>query len=131
MSYCKLCSKNKLTGLIFGENFSYGIVGQQQLQLDYPSLALSNWYRRLENRYQQQALTPEARQKLMLSNNPALILRNHLLQDAIEHAKIGDYSEMSRLFDALSDPYVESDICQKYYKPAPRDAAEIILSCSS
>lgn len=127
----QIMQQEQIDWTYFWRKLSYGIVGQQQLQLDYPSLALSNWYGRLENRYQQQRLTPEARQKLMLSNNPALILRNHLLQDAIEHAKIGDYSEINCLFDELSDPYVESDIYQKYYKPAPRDAAEIILSCSS
>ncbi len=106
-------------------------MGQQQLQRDYPSLVFVNWCRHLESRYQQQALTPEVRQKLMLASNPALILRNHLLQVAIERAKIGDYNEVSRLFDALSDPFTESDIYQEYYQAPPRDATEIILRCSS
>lgn len=127
----QIMQQEKIDWTYFWRQLSYGLTGQQQLQRDYPSLALSNWYLRLERRYQQQELSPEARQKLMLSNNPALILRNHLLQMAIERAKIGDYNEISRLFDALSNPFTESAIYQEYYQAAPSDAAEIILSCSS
>ena len=127
----QIMQQEKIDWTYFWRQLSYGLTGQQQLQRDYPSLALVNWYRRLEKRYQQQALAPERRQETMLSSNPALILRNHLLQAAIERAKIGDYSEISCLFDALSDPFVESDIYREYYQAAPSDAAEIILSCSS
>jgi uncharacterized protein YdiU (UPF0061 family) len=127
----QIMQQEQLDWTYFWRQLSYGLTGQQQLQRDYPSLALANWCRRLEKRYQQQALTPEVRQKLMLDSNPALILRNHLLQIGIERAKIGDYSEISRLFDALSDPFAESDVYREYYQAAPRDVAEIILSCSS
>lgn len=127
----QIMQQEKIDWTYFWRQLSYGLTGQQQLQRDYPSLALVNWCRRLEKRYQQQALAPERRQETMLSSNPALILRNHLLQAAIERAKIGDYSEISCLFDALSDPFVESDIYREYYQAAPSDAAEIILSCSS
>ncbi len=127
----QIMQQEQLDWTYFWRQLSYGLTGQQQLQRDYSSLALVNWCCRLEKRYQQQALTPEVRQKLMLDSNPALILRNHLLQIGIERAKIGDYSEISRLFDALSDPFAESDVYRKYYQAAPRDVAEIILSCSS
>ncbi len=127
----QIMQQEKIDWTYFWRQLSYGLTGQQQLQRDYPSLALSNWYLQLERRYQQQELSPEARQKLMLSNNPALILRNHLLQMVIERAKIGDYNEISRLFDALSNPFTESAIYREYYQAAPSDAAEIILSCSS
>jgi uncharacterized protein YdiU (UPF0061 family) len=127
----QIMQQEKIDWTYFWRQLSYGLTGQQQLQRDYPSLALVNWCRRLEKRYQQQALAPERRQETMLSSNPALILRNHLLQAAIERAKIGDYSEVGRLFDALSDPFVESDIYREYYQAAPSNAAEIILSCSS
>lgn len=127
----QIMQQEQIDWTYFWRQLSYGLLGQEQLQRDYPSLALSNWFLRLEKCYQQQELSPEARQKLMLSNNPALILRNHLLQVAIERAKIGDYNEISRLFDALSNPFVESDTYREYYQAAPRGVAEIILSCSS
>lgn len=127
----QIMQQEQIDWTYFWRQLSYGSLGQEQLQRDYPSLALSNWYLRLEKRYQQQELRTEARQKLMLSNNPTLILRNHLLQAAIERAKIGDYNEISRLFNALSNPFVESDTYREYYQAAPRDVAEIILSCSS
>lgn len=47
--------------------------------------------------------------QLMQSSNPALIPRNHRVEDALEAAvKRGDYSVMERLLDVLSSPYAHS-----------------------
>jgi uncharacterized protein YdiU (UPF0061 family) len=47
--------------------------------------------------------------QLMRNSNPALIPRNHRVEDALEAAvKQGDYSVMERLLDVLSSPYAHS-----------------------
>ncbi|XP_063724820.1 protein adenylyltransferase SelO, mitochondrial-like [Symsagittifera roscoffensis] len=40
--------------------------------------------------------------------NPKFILRNHLLQGAIEKAESGDYTEVKRLFELSKKPYEET-----------------------
>ena len=47
--------------------------------------------------------------QLMRSSNPALIPRNHRVEEALEAAvKHGDYSVMERLLDVLSSPFAHS-----------------------
>jgi len=46
----------------------------------------------------------------MDASNPNFILRNHLLQSAIEKAESGDYSEVKRLFELSKKPYDESHV---------------------
>ena len=115
----------------FWRRLSYGEVGQQQLSLDYPSLALELWFGKLNARYQITELTPEIRQERMLATNPALVLRSHLLQFAIERAQQGNYQEIERLFNALTQPFVELAKFNVYYQIAPKSSAQIVLSCSS
>jgi uncharacterized protein YdiU (UPF0061 family) len=121
----------KIDWTYFWRRLSYGEVGQQQLNLDYPSLALELWFAKLNARYQSTELTPAMRQQQMLATNPAFILRNHLLQFAIERAEQGNYQEIERLFNALSQPFVELAEFNAYYQVAPKSSAQIVLSCSS
>ena len=45
----------------------------------------------------------------MRNTNPAVIPRNHRVEEALEAAvKQGDYSVMERLLDVLSSPYAHS-----------------------
>jgi uncharacterized protein YdiU (UPF0061 family) len=46
---------------------------------------------------------------LMRNSNPAIIPRNHRVEDALEAAvKQGDYRVMERLLDVLSRPFAHS-----------------------
>jgi uncharacterized protein YdiU (UPF0061 family) len=121
----------KIDWTYFWRKLSYGEMGQQQLSLDYPSLALELWFGKLNVRYQATELTPARRQEQMLATNPALVLRSHLLQFAIERAQQGDYQEIEWLFKALSKPFVELAEFNAYYQVAPKSSAQIVLSCSS
>lgn len=49
------------------------------------------------------------RRKIMSQNNPRIVLRNYLAQNAIESAEKDDYSEVRRLLDELKRPYDGSD----------------------
>ena len=60
----------------------------------------------------------------MKDSNPALIPRNHRVEEALEAAvERGDYSVMKRFLDALSEPYAHSPE-QIEYSEVPEPAAE-------
>ena len=63
--------------------------------------------------------------------NPAFVLRNHLLQQAIEQAQQGELSELNGLFKALSTPFDENALEARYTDKPPQWAQELVLSCSS
>ncbi|RRN74045.1 YdiU family protein [Peribacillus simplex] len=57
----------------------------------------------------------ESSNQLMQKSNPAVIPRNHRVEEALEAAvEQGDYSVMERLLDALSNPYAHSDEQAEY-----------------
>ena len=74
----------------------------------------------------------ELDQEMQLAN-PQYILRNHMLQIAIERAERNDFSEVDRLFKLLSQPYLKQLDLERVedLKPLPSDVAEIMVSCSS
>ena len=63
--------------------------------------------------------------------NPAFVLRNHLLQHSIEQAQCGDFSEVNRLFQALSNPFDANKIPAEFMAQPPGWAKSLMLSCSS
>ncbi len=69
--------------------------------------------------------------KLMRRHNPAVVLRNHLGQQAIERAERGDWSEVHRLQTALAKPFAVLPGCEDLYQVAPDWASTIAISCSS
>ena len=69
----------------------------------------SQWYKLWEARLSRQQESKASWHKLMRSSNPAIIPRNHRVEEAIDAAvKKGDYSVMERLLDVLSSPYAYS-----------------------
>lgn len=67
----------------------------------------------------------------MRRHNPALVLRNHLGQQAIERAERGDWSEVHRLQTALAKPFEVLPGCEDFCEVAPDWASTIAISCSS
>ncbi|MEM8773379.1 MAG: YdiU family protein [Pseudomonadota bacterium] len=67
------------------------------------------WRSRLENE--------EAPDELMRSVNPALIPRNHRVEQMIESAVAGDYSPFERLTDVLSRPYEDQPDAEDLTRP--------------
>ena len=64
--------------------------------------------------------------------NPKFILRNHLLQTAIEKATYeNDFSEVKKLQEIFAKPYEEQSENEDYAAPPPTWANEISISCSS
>ncbi|GAA3410601.1 YdiU family protein [Paenibacillus hodogayensis] len=75
------------------------------------ALWLEQWKARLGRQQESEASSHQ----LMRSSNPALIPRNHRVEEALEAAeKQGDYRVMERLLDALSSPYAHSSEQDEY-----------------
>jgi uncharacterized protein YdiU (UPF0061 family) len=67
----------------------------------------------------------------MLSVNPKFVLRNHLVEVAIQKSKNGDHSEVDTLFKLLQSPFDEQPAFESYAQLPPAWASEIEISCSS
>ncbi|ULL16053.1 YdiU family protein [Paenibacillus sp. H1-7] len=67
------------------------------------------WHKKWQARRGRQQESEAASHQLMKSSNPAVIPRNHRVEEALDAAvDEGDYSVMERLLDALSSPYEHS-----------------------
>ncbi|MCR8658745.1 protein adenylyltransferase SelO [Paenibacillus endoradicis] len=67
------------------------------------------WYTNWQERVGRQPHSTEAVQQLMRNSNPAIIPRNHRVEEALDAAvRHSDYSVMVKLLEALSSPYEHS-----------------------
>ena len=74
------------------------------------------WHKRWQERLSRQE-SLEASKQLMRNSNPAIIPRNHRVEEALEAAvEQGDYRVMERLLKALENPYDYSDEHTEYAK---------------
>ncbi|ACX68422.1 protein adenylyltransferase SelO [Paenibacillus sp. Y412MC10] len=70
---------------------------------------LASWYERWQARLGSQQESRDQSHQLMRSSNPAVIPRNHRVEEALEAAENeGDYSVMKELLNVLSNPYAHS-----------------------
>ncbi|MGE7758384.1 protein adenylyltransferase SelO [Peribacillus sp. NPDC097895] len=73
------------------------------------------WYELWQARLGRQQESKASSTQLMKNSNPAVIPRNHRVEEALEAAeKKGDYSVMAKLLDALSNPYAHSEEQAEY-----------------
>ncbi|WP_100410127.1 YdiU family protein [Acidovorax sp. 69] len=68
---------------------------------------------------------------LMLKTNPKFVLRNHLGEQAIRAAKLGDFNELQTLQRLLERPFDEHPGHDAYAAFPPDWASSIEISCSS
>ena len=67
----------------------------------------------------------------MLQINPKYVLRNHLGEQAIQQAKIGDFSGVADLLKVLQSPFDEHPAFEQFAGFPPDWASSISISCSS
>ena len=92
---------------------------------------LSQWLDMYDERLVKERLSVEKRHKRMLQKNPKYILKNHLLQEAIEKAQANDFSMVHDLLKVALSPYEEHQHLEYLCKPTPPNSKNIALSCSS
>ena len=68
---------------------------------------------------------------LMLKSNPKFVLRNHLGEEAIEAAKLKDFSRVDTLLELLQSPFDEHPGNDTFAAFPPEWASSIAISCSS
>lgn len=78
-----------------------------------------SWYKKWQNRLDRQQESRDSSYELMRNSNPAVIPRNHRVEEALEAANKGDYSVFERLLDAISKPYAHLPE-QKDYATLPK-----------
>jgi serine/tyrosine/threonine adenylyltransferase len=67
------------------------------------------WYEKWQARVQRQQKSKEDIKNLMLKSNPAVIPRNHRVEEALDAAvNQGDFKVMKKLLSVLSNPYSHS-----------------------
>jgi serine/tyrosine/threonine adenylyltransferase len=82
------------------------------------STEFTEWHTRWQARLDKQQETKDASQELMQNSNPAVIPRNHRVEEALEAAvDQGDFSVMERLLAVLSSPYAHSPEQAEYAAP--------------
>ncbi|MGM0883730.1 MAG: protein adenylyltransferase SelO [Bacillota bacterium] len=75
----------------------------------------AQWHELWQARLGRQQESKASSHQLMRSSNPALIPRNHRVEEALDAAvKQEDYNVMERLLDVLSNPYAHSPEQEEY-----------------
>lgn len=75
------------------------------------------WDKRRQDRLGRQKESRAEIQELMRRSNPAVIPRNHRVEEALAKANQGDLQEIYRLLAVLSDPYTYSPEQEEYAAP--------------
>jgi uncharacterized protein YdiU (UPF0061 family) len=63
--------------------------------------------------------------------NPIYIPRNHLVEEALEAATVGDLNPLQRLLDAVTAPYRERSGLERYAMAAPEDFGDYRTFCGT
>ncbi|MCL6271195.1 YdiU family protein [Sansalvadorimonas sp. 2012CJ34-2] len=91
----------------------------------------NSWSNKYEKRIAQEPSSLDEIIKSMSQVNPKYILRNHLLQIAINKAENGDYSEVNKLLKIIRQPFSEQPEFESYADSPPDWAGDLEVSCSS
>jgi len=90
-----------------------------------------DWLDDYDKRLEENSSTQEERQVKMLKTNPKFVLKNYMLQEAIDAADKGDYILLNDLFDIAQDPYAEHEAHERWAGATPEEFKNRKLSCSS
>lgn len=74
----------------------------------FSSTEYAQWHELWQARLGRQQEPKASSQQLMRGSNPAIIPRNHRVEEALEAAVNEDYSVMERLLEALSSPFAHA-----------------------
>jgi uncharacterized protein YdiU (UPF0061 family) len=96
----------------------------------FAAAEFSSWYEKWQTRLNKQAETKGSVQTWMMKHNPAVIPRNHRVEEALEAAERGDYAVMNKLLQALFDPYAHSPE-QEEYAELPTVCTPYVTYCGT
>jgi len=93
--------------------------------------SLEEWLDSYALRLKKETLSTTSRHKKMLKVNPKYILKNHILQEAIEKAEAHDFSMVNDLLKVALSPFDEHQELEHLCRLAPMESKNIKLSCLS
>jgi uncharacterized protein YdiU (UPF0061 family) len=90
------------------------------------------WFERWRARLKRQPDSWEASRQLMNAHNPAVIPRNHRVEEALAAAvERADFSVMQKLLNVLSQPYQDPPEQAGYHQPPPPSAQPYRTFCGT
>ncbi|MBD3791500.1 MAG: YdiU family protein [Campylobacterales bacterium] len=92
---------------------------------------MHDWLDAYDERLKQNTSTTEERHQSMQRTNPKYVLKNYMLQEAIDAANNGDFSLVDQLFRLAQAPYDEHPECERWAGATPEEFKNKKLSCSS
>ncbi len=90
-----------------------------------------NWKNEWKKRSELNNSTKEKQTKLMKSNNPTVIPRNHKVEEALAEADKGSLDEMKKLLTILKNPYDSQNNIDEYQLPAPSSKEKFQTFCGT
>ena len=97
----------------------------------YKGEKLQNWYKRWQNRLRANSESIESSIDLMKSSNPAVIPRNHKVEEALEAANIGNLKPFEDLVSILKEPYTDRAALKAYKEPLKSGVADYKTFCGT
>lgn len=105
--------------------------GTKENSVMFGSLEFEQWHKLWEKRRDKQKESKDSSVKLMRDSNPAVIPRNHRVEEALKAAvEQGDYSVMERLLEVLSHPYAHTEN-QAEYATVPEECGPYQTYCGT
>ncbi|MEA3433003.1 MAG: YdiU family protein [Campylobacterota bacterium] len=130
-----------LLGMLQGLNIDYTLFFRTLSHYDGDRTALlktglyhkpmNDWLDSYDERLEENSSTVEERQNSMLKTNPKYVLKNYMLQEAIDAAEEGDFTLVDALFNIAQDPYAEYQAFERWAGVTPDEFKNKKLSCSS
>jgi serine/tyrosine/threonine adenylyltransferase len=103
----------------------------QLLPLTLAPNQLSQWCDRYDERLKSNTSSPEERHTQMLRTNPKYVLKNYILQEAIDAAEKNNFDLVNDLLTLAQNPYDEYPEFERYAGVTPPQHTNLKLSCSS
>ena len=97
----------------------------------YKNNDFMNWKNEWKKRSELNNSTKEKQSKLMKSNNPIVIPRNHKVEEALAEADKGSLDKMKKLLAILKNPYDNQNNIQEYQTPAPSNNEKYQTFCGT
>ncbi|MDD2451656.1 YdiU family protein [Sulfurovum sp.] len=92
---------------------------------------MHDWLDAYDERLKRNSTTTEERHQSMQHTNPKYVLKNYMLQEAIDAAEAGDFTIVDQLFKLAQMPYGEHPECERWAGATPEEFKNKKLSCSS
>ncbi len=117
--------------LFFRELSNYSGDRERLLKLCLYHQPMNEWLDSYDARLQNETIDTEDRLQKMKSINPKYILKNYMIQLAIDRAENGDFRIVDNLFKIAQNPYKEMTEFEEFSKETPKIYKNRKLSCSS